>query len=230
MDPRLRGTGTSENHSLKLGSARFHDDLETTKDRSATMGHQFLLLLLLLLPFFLASSEPLLINHMIVSRFMLGKGALTTLGRARFKLFQTICLPTMLAQTARRDFVWVVVADPELDGALRRDLVKALAARSNFFFAEYDETTMARSKSILMSPLAVSSLNFLFLNSGQQKALDLFRRRLKEPGSILLNTGLDTDDGLHRKFVSTLQLSTRELFSQTPKLRWKYTCSSKYIG
>ena len=48
----LRGTGTSENHSLKLGSARFHDDLETTKDRSATMGHQFLLLLLLL-PFFL---------------------------------------------------------------------------------------------------------------------------------------------------------------------------------
>ena len=48
------------------------------------------------------------ILHIVVTRFMQDQPTLKWLARARLKLFQYICLPTMVHQTVTTNVIWLV--------------------------------------------------------------------------------------------------------------------------
>ncbi|KAL7471778.1 hypothetical protein ACHAXS_012231 [Conticribra weissflogii] len=69
--------------------------------------------------------DPRLI-HVLETRFMQNQPHLVQLARARLKLFQTVCLPTVRHQTAWGNFLWIIRTDPDLDPEIQRDLIDLL--------------------------------------------------------------------------------------------------------
>lgn len=67
---------------------------------------------------------PYHILHVVTSRFMVGQPNQPILARARYKLFETFCWPTVRHQT-RHNFFWVVLVDPGLEPSVIDDM-KAL--------------------------------------------------------------------------------------------------------
>lgn len=51
---------------------------------------------------------------------------LVELAKARLHLFATICLPTVIKQSAWGEFVWVIRTDPDLDQGIKRNLISLL--------------------------------------------------------------------------------------------------------
>jgi len=64
--------------------------------------------------------------HILETRFMQMQPDLVELARARLRLLKSICLPTVLGQTAWGKFVWVIRTDPGLHDDVRRELVTML--------------------------------------------------------------------------------------------------------
>jgi len=69
--------------------------------------------------------EPRLI-HILETRFMQNQPKLIELAKARLRLFETICLPTVLKQSAWGKFIWIIRTDPKLDSTIKEELIHIL--------------------------------------------------------------------------------------------------------
>jgi hypothetical protein len=101
----------------------------------------------------------------------------------RFDLFETYCLPSVLAQTCQ-DFVWLIYFDAATPPAFVERARRGCAGRANIrlmFCDLYDHTLLARD----------------------------LRAELTPAPEWLLTTRLDNDDGLRRDFVQRVHDNLR---------------------
>lgn len=144
------------------------------------------------------------IVHVVQTRFMQGQSGLLELGRARLALFETFCLPSMLAQSST-DFIWIVRIDPMLDSSLVSDLVEMLQGRQQFFLIGSNANpegfgrTAVTPFSDYLGDATVLTGNITLLENAYGRS----------SSSVYLETRLDADDGLHRDFIRTLQLESQ---------------------
>ena len=181
-----------------------------------------------------ASEWPL--THIIHTRFMQEQAHLKYLGRARLLLFQTFCLPTMLAQT-NQQFLWIIQTDPHLSSDLLQELMALLQPYGHFFL-------VASNRNFLIHPQQPGSWR------DGAEGIDLLQSNIYTGNTTLLTqalalrnerpvleTRLDADDGLHRLFVEFIQQVALKRFqnhshhhsknSITPK--WLYWCSRRHL-
>ncbi len=164
--------------------------------------------------------------HVVTSRFMQGQPTLNALAKARLRLFETFCLPTMLFQEAD-DFLWFVMTDPQLDPELLQRLKFLLETRSNFY--------LVASNAKLLTP---SDLTNIFSSEKQDSAedsghehvlltgdIELLRNKMFDPQrKLLLETRLDADDGLRFDTLSHIQTIAKALPVDTRG--WQIICNN----
>ena len=159
------------------------------------------------------------IIHVVTSRFMQDQSTLNALAKARLQLFETFCLPTMLNQNTD-NFLWFVMADPQLDPELLRHLQSLLEPHPNFY--------LVASNAKLLTPLNLT--NTLSAEHPHQKLLltgdiDLLRNQMLDPNRpLLLETRLDADDGLHSNSLSHIQSIAKALPVDTRG--WQIICNN----
>jgi hypothetical protein len=164
--------------------------------------------------------------HVVTSRFMQGQSTLNALAKARLRLFETFCLPTMLNQKAD-NFLWFVMTDPQLDPELLHHLQSLLEPRPNFY--------LVTSNAKLLTP---SNLTNILSAEHQDSAdaaayqkvlltgdIDLLRNQMLDPNRpLLLETRLDADDGLHSDTLSQIQTIAKALPVDTRG--WQIICNN----
>lgn len=163
--------------------------------------------------------------HVVTSRFMQGQSNLTALAKARLQLFETFCLPTMLNQNVD-NFLWFVMTDPQLDPESLRDLRLLLEPYPNFYLA----TSHAQTLTPLNLTTIMSAESHESDTNGHQNLLltgdiELLQKQILDPSrSLLLETRLDADDGLHFSTLSHLQKIAKALPVDTEG--WQIICSN----
>ena len=167
------------------------------------------------------------ILHVVTSRFMQGQHTLNTLAKARLLLFETFCLPTMMNQNVD-NFLWFVMTDPNLDPDLLQQLKSLLERRPNFYLVASNDKLLTPSNltSILSmeqeAPDDKPAMHQRLLMTGD---IELLRKQMFDPNrSLLLETRLDADDGLHFDTLSQLQLIAKSLPVDTEG--WQIVCSN----
>ena len=99
----------------------------------------------------------------------------------RLKLFETICLPSILSQT-RRDFTWILVVDEDLDAATKERLRRAVGRAERVRLHEY--------------------------RPGGGRGMERLRwlePYLDERPDYVVSTQCESDDALPRRFVETVR-------------------------
>jgi hypothetical protein len=102
----------------------------------------------------------------------------------RFRLFELVCLPSVLAQT-EQGFIWVVLVDRELSPDYMTRLHSLVRARQASFIHAFDPQS------------DIGSLNWL-------------QSYLPEGVDRVVTTNLDDDDSLPTRFVAALQQHLRD--------------------
>ena len=169
--------------------------------------------------------------HIVNTRFMQEQAHLTTLGQARYHLFETFCFPTMVAQSSQ-NFLWIVKTDPKLEPNLLQQLIDLLKPYPNFYLVASNTNFLippimekdgaswrdgSEGRDILASKIFTGKLDLL------QQAIALREVR------PVLETRLDADDGLHKYFVEYLQNVAWKRFSNHHNLQWLYWCSRRHL-
>ncbi len=166
--------------------------------------------------------QPIPIVHIVNTRFMQNQPNLTTLGRARFHLFQTFCLPSMVQQT-NQNFYWIIKIDPELDTHIQRALIGLVEEHSAIHKNIY---VVASNRNYLIGHLRGSFrggieshdiIQHIHNNTVYTGDIDSLYNVAKESiisnsdtssssdQQIVLETRLDADDGLNKYFVEYIQ-------------------------
>ncbi|MFC6923589.1 glycosyltransferase [Microbulbifer taiwanensis] len=129
----------------------------------------------------------------------------------RFALFESACLPNVLAQT-NQNFDWILIIDPDLPMEYRRRLRSLIAKRKRSHLHVYSASdNLAR--------------------------LAWLERYMSRGCDLILTTNLDDDDILSVDFVEKLQSHVLELGDKVPSIKflgvkqtyeWDLYSSSKY--
>mmetsp|Transcript_429 Transcript_429/g.872 ORF Transcript_429/g.872 Transcript_429/m.872 type:complete len:674 (-) Transcript_429:265-2286(-) len=64
--------------------------------------------------------------HILETRFMQNQPNLIQLAKARLQLFKTICLPTVVRQSAWGNFLWIIRTDPSIDESIKSEMIRIL--------------------------------------------------------------------------------------------------------
>ena len=185
--------------------------------------------------------------HLVHTRFMQDQSQLHRLGQARLELFRRVCLPSMLAQSTQ-DYLWIIQTDPQLPKTLRRALLQLLrphphifliGSNRNFGFAlnndnnnnNYSTTTgeSTSSGSWRDGQEAKSFFQSPIYSGNAQLLRQAYLARELVP---VLETRLDADDGLHQRYLETVQqmaLERLHLYNSNPRLDWMYLCPRKHL-
>jgi len=164
--------------------------------------------------------------HVVTSRFMQNQPTLVALGEARLRLFETFCLPTMLKQSVY-NFIWFVMIDPEIDRHLLLRLQSLLEPHPNFY--------LVKSNDKLLTPANVTTIlsgwrEEQYVAAGQNQVIltgnvDMLRSQMLDPNrSLLLETRLDADDGLHSETLLKIQEIAKAL--PVDQRGWQIICSN----
>jgi len=177
------------------------------------------------------SVAPLFV-HLVHTRFQQNQPNLLALGRARLLLFQTFCLPTMVAQTTQK-FLWIIHTDPHLHHSLRTELVDMLRPYPHFYLIgtnvnmnlDSNQTSWKdgdQGQLLLQSPIYTGDVTLLQQAHGMRNDVQL-----------LLETRLDADDGLHSNYLDIVQSSALVLFTTTEEESspppFMYWCSKRHL-
>ncbi|KAG7339496.1 polysaccharide pyruvyl transferase [Nitzschia inconspicua] len=173
------------------------------------------------------------IRHSVLTRFMVGQGNQPALARARFELFKTFCLPTMVSQTSQNYF-WLVLIDPGLSQDILQEMTSLLQTMpsQNAFLIVTNNTEWASdglshynkkakgygvnlrtiAEEFQHGRLDIRTGNTDTLlgtlqhnNGGQQSSLPSGKDVPLKQNLILVETLLDADDGLHRLAIEYMQ-------------------------
>ena len=182
--------------------------------------------------------------HIVNSRFMQNQGKFSMLARARLELFKEFCLPTMVNQTSQK-YLWIIKTDPELDLDVLKDLVDLLRPYPHFFLVASNDNFLIgkdskpggwrggeAAKEILGSNIFCGDISLL---RGASRY---------EPDQIVLETRLDSDDGLNINYLKTVQdAATKVVISnisieegledqgqkERRRAHWMYWCARRHI-
>ena len=159
--------------------------------------------------------------HTVQTRFMVGQPNQPTLARARFKLFETFCFPTMRYQTSQ-NYYWIVLADPRLDESVLTDMKHLLEPMPNAYLILTSNSTWAAdgigvpnvtTYGVDLQDIAdeVRSNPKLVVATGNRTRLQQFnllgRNSMSSSSATVLklDTLLDADDGLHNQGIEWMQ-------------------------
>ena len=173
--------------------------------------------------------------HVVETRFMQQQSGLLELGLARLALFEAFCLPSMLSQTSS-NFLWIIRADPKLHPSLVKRLQELLKGRDNFILigSNNNPEGFGRDGTSLSSFLQADSMIdnvTAHVWSGNITLLEEAYKYSSSRSSILLETRLDSDDGLHSQFIEYVQNDTvNNLVSKDiDKKPWRLWCIDSRI-
>jgi hypothetical protein len=151
--------------------------------------------------------------HILRSRYQQGQPTLTKLGWARFALFRDFCLPSVAAQTTD-NFMWLIYTDPDLDPDLLDAMVDLLKPYPRFYLIK-------SLNNVLWTEGQAESLTNATIYTGNQALIENYMMmRNKVP---VLETKLDADDALHRKYLATIQEQAVQKF-YIEGVNWMYWC------
>lgn len=156
--------------------------------------------------------------HVIWTRFQQYQGHLVHLGQARLDLFSAFCLPTIQAQTSQQ-FMWIIRIDPELDQEIKKHLFDLVQNVTNILIvASNTSPEMGPGlRNLKKSNTDITPKSVLLGN------LDLFRSyQQASKDRIVLETNLDSDDGLDHNFVESVQMQAEEDISSGSS--WRLYC------
>ena len=169
--------------------------------------------------------------HVVQTRFMQDQSDLLELGLARLELFETFCLPSILAQT-NKNFLWVIRTDPDLHPSLLSKLLALLEGRPRIILigSNYNPEGFGRGESgSFGNYLRADNQNRTEMSasilSGDHTLLEESFAN-SASGAVLLETRLDADDGLHRDFVKTVQQEAKYLMRSEGNPVWRIWCIS----
>ena len=150
------------------------------------------------------------IVHVIQTRFMQHQPYLTTLAFARLALFETFCLPSILAQTSN-NFIWIIRVDPKLSDEILGRMKESISHRENIILlgSNYNPEGMGRDSTDFDHFLGLKHNNedeSGIVHSGNVTLLrEAFEISASSSSSVLLETRLDADDALHKMYVEFIQ-------------------------
>ena len=176
--------------------------------------------------------DPPQIFHILETRFMQNQPDLVQLAKARLQLFEAICLPTVVQQTAWGNFLWIIRTDPDLHMDIRRELVEILTKRGALTTTK--ENSIGEAGEQALTYVIGSNDNYIVANSTTVNpqiqpfdVRDMFSNMLSKPDKIfagnvehikstldglsskakdvVLWTRLDADDGLSVDFLKYIQ-------------------------
>ncbi|KAL3815492.1 hypothetical protein ACHAXA_006189 [Cyclostephanos tholiformis] len=187
-----------------------YDDDETSIDESMTPGDDSRLI------------------HVLETRFMQNQPNLVELAKARLHLFKTICLPTIIHQSAWGDFLWIIRTDPELHIEIKEELVHILNEAGaltkkdengkeetlTYVIGSNDNYVVSNVTAINVQPFDIRAMlsdalsNPETIFAGKAASMkDLFDD-ISQPrfeNDVVIWTRLDADDGLNRGFLAYIQ-------------------------
>jgi hypothetical protein len=165
--------------------------------------------------------------HVMYSRFMQHEPDLLELGKGRLLLFKSFCLST-IARQRNQNFLWIIRTDPELHQTLKNDLVNAVRNLSNVVIVGSNEVREGSIDGGFRSPAAISDITPESLFHGDLKLVQSYYEAAKD--NTLLETNLDTDDGLALTFVETVQRFTLKKFEGVVKENgWMNICIGRHL-
>lgn len=149
--------------------------------------------------------------HVVLTRFMQHQPNLVHLGMARLELFQSFCLPTMIRQTTKQ-FLWIIRADPELHPILKNELLR-LVRSPEVMESNLNVIVVGSNGRIdnghFRTELANADITSDTIWSGDYGLFVDYHH--KAQSKIVLETGLDADDGLALHFLEDVQRNTAQL-------------------
>jgi len=169
--------------------------------------------------------------HVVLTRFMQHQPNLLHLGRARLELFQTFCLPTLVQQTTK-EFLWIIRADPDLHPVLKAELISILerSDESNINVILVGSNSRIDSGHFRTSE-ANADVSTKTIWYGSEA---LFREYFHAAQTkLVLETGLDADDGLARPFLEHLQRYAAQVTNMYRKASqsswWRIWCVGRSV-
>jgi hypothetical protein len=198
-----------------------------------------------------ADAPPLL--HFVHTRFCQEQGHLVALAWARLFLFETVCLPTMVAQTVTDDdddnngFLWLIRVDPHLDARVLQRLRTLVQAHDHIYLVASNVNFRIQRNTTNGAPHRNNGNHTVadgWRDGGQGADLAASRiytgnlRRLEAAlahvhTATVVDTRLDADDGLHVDYLRTLQALARADFNDNNVAgapQWKYWCARRHLA
>lgn len=156
--------------------------------------------------------------QVIQTRFMQFQPNLIALGEARLKIFETICLPSVQAQSSQK-FVWIIRTDPDLNQTLRDSLVSMVRLYPNVVLVGSNANPEG-----FRSKISVADI---FPTNVWSGSYELLRRYHDASQSrVLIESRLDADDGLHHGFAEYTQYMIAQ---DLRKSEWLVVCAYNYL-
>ena len=187
-----------------------YDDDEKSIDESQTLG-----------------DHPRII-HILETRFMQDQPNLVELANARLHLFKTICLPSVIHQTAWGNFVWIIRTDPELQDEIKKELIHILndaGALTNkdedgkektltYVIGSNDNYVVSNVTALYVRPFDIRAMlsdtlsNPETIFAGKTTSIKELLDEVSQPRfkkDVVIWTRLDADDGLNIAILQYLQ-------------------------
>lgn len=155
--------------------------------------------------------------HIVTTRFQQHQPHLVEIGKARLKLFETFCLPTMIRQDVDDDFLWFIMTDPQLDSSLMQRLIDLLSPYPHFYLVTSNDKLLTPAN-LTRNDLVATDL----IRTGDLDRLYTTMFDLHRP--LLIETRLDADDGLHQSTLSEIQRMARYQLPVDTR-GWQIICS-----
>ena len=162
-------------------------------------------------------NHPFRVIHTLSTRFMVGQPGLPLLTRARLKLFEVFCLPTILGQT-NQNFYWLLLVEAQLENSVLKELESMVKHMPNAFMVLTSNTTwvtdgagVQKSQGYGITLQEIADLyrrGSIEIISGDLEHLSAFDyRTMSDEDQIVLrmDTLVDADDGLHHQAVEKMQ-------------------------
>lgn len=158
--------------------------------------------------------------HVVITRFMQFQGQqnLTRLGLARVKLLEAITLQSLAAQT-NKNFLWMILVDPQLDDVVRRSLFGALSTvNSSPGSSKLNVVVLATNAANLemkfrsSTALVVAPVLFSCSSSGSGSGNSHLLLKMYHDAAqrrTVIETKLDADDALAIGYVESIQRDVR---------------------
>ncbi|KAL3763873.1 hypothetical protein ACHAW5_000419 [Stephanodiscus triporus] len=149
--------------------------------------------------------------HVVQTRFMQHQSRLLELGLARLALFEAFCLPSMLSQT-NGNFLWIIRSDPDLHPLIVDRLQRLLEGRPNFILIGSNNNPEGFGRPMpklsFESFLRMDNTTAPVWNGNLSLAEEAYER--SAAGAVLLETRLDSDDGVNIHYIETIQAEARK--------------------
>lgn len=162
--------------------------------------------------------------HVIQTRFMQFQPHLLALGWARLRLFQAITFPSVTSQTTQ-EFLWIVRADPDLEGEVREELIQTLAPFQNIILVGSNDNAEG-----FRGPECIADITSSSLWSGSLELVQSYWKAAQT--HTLLETRLDADDALLVDYFEMIQADARlrlQQPSQPDNAAWAVWCAENHM-